>query len=372
VIDSKTGSYISGSVGTHIRSEIGRQGAIRASTSPTDLAISGDGFFVVQDASGSSYLTRTGSYEVDSEGNLVNPAGSFLMGYEISSTSTTRVANGFGGLSRINIGLDQLTSEPTRTGEFIPNLPASAPIVAAGSLPSDNVATSDFAGKTSLVVYDSLGTERVLDLYFAKTATNEWEVTIFDGAASTAGGFPYSSPPLVQDTLTFDPTNGYLVAGAVSVFNIPIPGGEVMTLEMEGISQLGADYTVIKANADGSSPASIERVEIDSDGLVYGIYDNGVSQEVYQLALATVPSPDNLRTLTGNNYAVTLDSGDVFVGNPNSEGMGSVISGALEESSVDMATELTIMIESQRTYTANSKVFQTGSDLMDVLVNLKR
>ena len=93
---------------------------------------------------------------------------------------------------------------------------------------------------------------------------------------------------------------------------------------------------------------------------------------IYQLAIGKVPSPDNLRALAGNNYSVTLDSGDVLVGLAESQGYGSITSGALEESNVDMATELTIMIEAQRSYTANSKVFQTGSDLMDVLINLKR
>ena len=149
-----------------------------------------------------------------------------------------------------------------------------------------------------------------------------------------------------------------------------MPGGEAVSIDMTGISQLGTDYTVIAAQSNGSSPAAVERVEIASDGTVYGIYQNGNTVPVYRLALATVPSPDSLRPLSGNTFSITIDSGDVLVGVPETDGTGTIVSGALEESNVDLATELTIMIESQRSYTANSRVFQTGSDLMDVLINI--
>lgn len=370
VLDVNTGSYNSGSVSTVTRSEIGRQGAIRSSTSPTDLAISGNGFFVVQNGAGDFSLTRAGSFLVDSSGNLVNSAGNILLGYDLSNSTAPPIANGFGGLSPINVGLLELTAEPTTQAQLLPNLPSNAPVVAAGSLPSDNVATSDYAGKTSMLMYDTLGNERVVDVYFAKTAADTWEVTVYDSQGSTNGGFPYASGPLTQSTLNFDPLTGYVTGGGSTGLSFTVPSGTTVDLDLTGISQLGTDYTIIAAQTNGSSPAAVERVEIGSDGTVFGIYQNGNAVPIYQLALAKVPSPDNLNALPGNGYAVTIDSGDVLVGTAEADGYGSIISGALEESNVDLATELTIMIESQRSYTANSRVFQTGSDLMDVLINL--
>ena len=370
VLDVSTGAYTSGSVNTTTRTEVSRQGAIRSSTSPTDLAISGNGFFVVQDGSGDHFLTRSGSFIVDSTGNLTNSAGNFLLGYDLTNTTSPPVANGFGGLSPINVGLLQLTANATTEATLLPNLPANAPVITAGSLPSDNVAASDFAGKTSLLMYDTLGNERVIDVYYAKTAADTWEVSAYDNSTSTNGGFPYGTAALATSTLNFDPATGYIAGGGATNLTLTVPGGSAVNIDMTGISQLGTDYTVISAQTNGSSPASVERVEIDTDGTVYGIYQNGNTVPIYQLALASVPSPDSLRSLSGNNYSVTIDSGDVLVGLAETDGYGTILSGALEESNVDLATELTIMVEAQRSYTANSRVFQTGSDLMDVLTNL--
>ena len=370
VLDVNTGSYNSGSVNTVTRSEIGRQGAIRSSTSPTDLAISGTGFFVVEGGTDETFLTRAGSFLVDSTGNLVNSSGDRLLGYDLTNTTAPPVANGFGGLSPINIGLLELAATPTTEAQLLPNLPSNAPVVTAGRLPSDNVVNSEFSGKTSLLLYDALGNERTVDVYYAKSAADTWEVTVYDSSLSTDGGFPYSAGPLTQSTLNFDPQNGYIVGGGDTILTFTVPGGGPVDVDMTGISQLGSDYSVTAAQTNGSAPGSVDRVEVGSDGTVYGIYQNGNAVPIYQLALARVPSPDNLKTLPGNGYAVTIDSGDVLVGVAESQGFGNILSGALEESNVDLATELTIMIESQRSYTANSRVFQTGSDLMDVLINL--
>ena len=370
VLDVNIGTYTSGSVNTTTRSEISRQGAIRSSTSPTDLAISGNGFFVVQDGSGDHFLTRAGSFIVDNTGNLVNSAGNKLLGYDLTNTTAPPVANGFGGLSEVNVGLLELSAIPSTNATLLPNLPADAPTIAAGSLPSDNVAGSQFAGKTSLLMYDTLGIERTVDFYFAKTGANTWEATAYNAATSTNGGFPYTAGALSTSTLNFDATTGLIAGGGSTTMAITVPNGSAATIDLTGITQLGADYTVVSAETNGSAPAAVERVEVNSDGKIYGIYQNGNAVPIFQLALAKVPSVDNLRTLSGNNFGVTIDSGDVLVGVAEEDGYGSIIAGALEESNVDLATELTIMIEAQRSYTANSRVFQTGSDLMDVLTNL--
>ncbi len=138
------------------------------------------------------------------------------------------------------------------------------------------------------------------------------------------------------------------------------------------MSHLSSDYTLFDASANGSAPSAIEQIVISEDGTVSAQFENGSLQPMYRIPLATARSVDMLQPLPGNVYAQTKESGDVRIGFANQGDMGAVMSGALEESNADIAQELTAMIEAQRSYTANSKVFQTGSDLMDILVNLKR
>jgi flagellar hook protein FlgE len=137
------------------------------------------------------------------------------------------------------------------------------------------------------------------------------------------------------------------------------------------MTQVASDFA-FKPTVDGNAPSSIDKVEVDTDGTMYAIYNDGTRLATYKIPLATVPSPDNLVPEVGNVYSIGIDSGNMQVDFASNSGLGIVKSEALEASNVDLANELTAMIESQRGYTANSKVFQTGADLLDVLVNLKR
>ncbi|PZU19391.1 MAG: hypothetical protein DI589_21400 [Shinella sp.] len=152
---------------------------------------------------------------------------------------------------------------------------------------------------------------------------------------------------------------------------LTIPNGKSVTLDLSKITQLDSDF-FSKGSFNGSAPSVASGYSISSDGMVYATYENGDMREIAQLLLASVQSPDNLKLLSGNVYAVSTTSGSIVLGQAGEPGFGSVVSGALETSNVDLASELTEMIEAQRSYTANSKVFQTGADLMDVLINLKR
>jgi flagellar hook protein FlgE len=133
-----------------------------------------------------------------------------------------------------------------------------------------------------------------------------------------------------------------------------------------------ADYTVMQAAVNGNEPSAVRGIEFGSDGTLYTVFENGDRRASYKIPLATVPSPDNLKATAGNVFSIGLDSGDIRLGFPGEAGFGTVVAGALEQSNVDLASELTNMIEAQRGYQANSKVFQTGSDILEILVNLKR
>jgi flagellar hook protein FlgE len=364
--------YNSGGVETTTRYAISDEGLIMGSTSKTDLAIKGNGFFIVTDAGGTPYMTRAGAFVKNGSQELVNSAGFYLMGYPITNGEPTVIANSLDGLQRINLANVAYEANPTVSGTLKGVLDSNATVIAAGSLPSDNVAGSTYSSKASIVTYDNLGNKKFLDVYMAKTGTgpDTWQAVVFDQATATAGGFPYAGGPLANVTLAFGPTGQLTTAPAN--FTIAIPGGATATIDFSQVSQVATGETALELAVDGNAPSAVESVDIADDGTVYAVFENGARRATYRIPLATVPSPDQLTPQSGNVYSVNNLSGDVIVGFPESGSFGSIRSGALEQSNVDLATELTAMIEAQRSYTANSKVFQTGSEILDVLVNLKR
>lgn len=373
VLDSSSAKYNSGGVTSGVRYAISEQGSLQYTASSTDLAVNGKGFFVVSDEAGTPFLTRAGSFVPDGSGNMVNAAGYTLMGYPLDNGDPNVVANGLAGMEVVNVAQMTLDATASTEGRFSANLPSNAAVIAPADLPSTNAATAEYTAKTSLVRYDNLGNEVYLDAYFSKSAAGQWEVAVYDKAAAAAdGGFPYAAGPLAVQALEFDPATGNLTGASASSVTVPIPNGAALDLDLAGMTQLAADYTVMAADVNGSAPSAVRGVEVDDDGTVVALMENGTRVATYRIPLADVPSPDNLRPVAGNVYALSNDSGDVKVGMPGAGGFGSLVAGAVEQSNVDMAAELVSMIESQRSYSANSKVFQTGAELLDVLVNLKR
>ncbi len=368
-----TSEYVSGSVITHVRNAISEQGVFKSTTSSTDLAVNGDGFFVVSDNDGTPFLTRAGSFVKSGAGELINGAGYYLMGYALANGDPSVIANGIGGLERVTISDLALKAQASTTGTFSVNVPSEAAVIPAANLPSANAATAQFTAKTSLLAYANLGSQVAVDLYWAKSANNTWELSAYDrAAASPGGGFPYSSGPLATDTFTFDGTTGALDSSSPTSLTVPVPGGANLVLDLSQSSQLATDYTVIDAKVDGNAPSAVDRVEIDKEGTMYAIYQNGARVPTFHIPLATVPSPDNMRPETGDVFTPTAESGDMLIGFAGSGGFGVLASATLEQSTVDLATELTKMIESEKQYSVNSKVFQTGADLLDIIANLKR
>lgn len=344
------------------------QGNVVSTATPTDLAVQGSGFFVVSNSGGEVFLTRNGSFTADAAGNLVNSAGYYLMA--APSGASPLAANSLSGLQKVNVNSAGETATATTAGSLTANLPATAAPVAAANLPSVNSASSTYTEATSLVVYDNLGGAHTINLYFANTGGNTWEVDAFDAsAASVGGGFPYSSGPLATGTLNFNPTNGTLSSG--SPLLIPVPNGQTMSLNLGGMTQLSAPFNVSSATANGAAPSGVTGVSIAPDGTLTFNYANGSSSAGYDIPLANVASPNNLTSVNGDAFQANSASGPVYLGTAGGAGFGSIQSSALESSTVDLATELTEMIQAQSSYEANSKVFQTGADILDVLNGLK-
>lgn len=370
VNQAAVGAYTAAGVTTRTVYCVAQQGILQGTTSVTDLAIQGNGFFVVSDRNGANYMTRAGSFVPDAQGNLINTAGFYLMGVDLLKGPSNFVANSMAGLSVIKIDESMMHSSPTKSGELFVNLNSAADIV-SGSTPASNASGAVYTSKTSLVTFDNLGGRVELDVYMTKTADNTWEVTVYDKAGASAAGFPYAAGPLTTTTLTFNATDGKLATGSPTSLSIAIPGGQTMTLNMSKTTQLASAYTINSAIVDGSPPSKVNRVQIGSDGIVSYIFADGSKVDAYKIPLADVPSESKLTPVSGNVYSVNDESGPVQVGEAGLGGLGSINSGALERSTVDLATELTNMIQAQRGYTANSKVFQTGADLLQVIVNLK-
>ncbi|AUW40809.1 flagellar hook protein FlgE [Rhizobium leguminosarum] len=388
VLPSSGGNYNSGGVQSSVRQSVSDQGDISYTTSSTDLAISGDGFFIVQGADGTPVLTRAGDFQKDDEGNLVNAAGFMLMGYSYDSGSPAVVVNGFDGLVPVNVNQEGLTAIASTSGVFKGNLDSGANVVAAAATrPSANPATPTAdTKKFSMVAYDTLGNKVMYDFYFTKTSVaaapppvppavnSSWEVSIYRNADAAVGGttsFPYTTAggDVGLGTLNFDANGKMVSGGAVNIVD-PVTG-QTINMDLTGFTQLGADFAGT-GTPNGQAASPVKDVTIDGDGIVYAKYEDGTNKPLYRIPLANVASPDKLTLQSGNVYSANGQSGVTVTGFPQTNGLGTIKSGALEGSNVDLAGELTEMIESQRSYTANSKVFQTGSDIMDVLVNLKR
>ncbi|MCV9998731.1 flagellar hook protein FlgE [Pararhizobium sp. YC-54] len=356
ILPTSNGAYNSGGVETKVRYSISEQGPTTYTTSGTDMAINGSGFFIVSGANGSNFLTRAGAFTQNGDGDLVNSAGYTLMGYEYQAgVDPTVVVNGFDGLSKVNLSSDGLVAAGSTTGAMGANLNSA-----------DAIGT---VSTTSLSVFDSQGNSRLLDFSYTKTGAGAWTVGVVDRTSGASIG---------TLALAFD-TNGNLTTSPATLTTTaqgPFAGTGAtlgaLTIDLGKTTQLGYKFNADGGSIDGNAPSKVAGYQIDKEGIVYVKYENGKLDPRYRVALANVQSPDNLVPQSGNVYSQGVDSGVIVTGFAGSGDFGSIQSGALEGSNVDIANELTAMIESQRSYTANSKVFQTGADLLDVLVNLKR
>ncbi|OCJ00526.1 flagellar biosynthesis protein FlgE [Rhizobium sp. AC27/96] len=387
ILPSGGGNYNSGSVETNISYSVTQQGDAISTSSGTDLSIRGAGFFVVQAADGSTVLTRAGDFTPDANGNLVNSAGYTLMGYSYASGAPAVVVNGFDGLVPINVNQSGLANSPSTSGSFTGNLNSGATVVvpsATETLPSANLATTTSnTQKSSVVAYDKLGNTVMYDIYYTKTqaadstatppTTDQWQVAVYRNAdANTSGSgssFPYSSGPVATSTLKFD-ASGNMTSGGSFTITDPKTAGSI-TMDLTKMTQKASAFAST-GSTNGQAAAAVTGVTIDKNGVVYANYAKGDPKAIYQIPLATVASPDKLSLLSGNVYQANADSGVTVTSFANSNGLGYIQSNSLEASNVDLAGQLTDMIQAQKSYTANSKVFQTGSDLLDVLVNLQR
>src|SRR5271165_91090 len=345
------------------------QGNITTSSSNLDLAISGDGFFTLKDASGYVY-SRNGQFGEDKSGNVISSTGQALQVYP------PLVNGGFntGTLSNLNLQTAQSAPLATTTGTVILNLPANTttPTVA----PFDPTNSLTYNQSTSTTVYDSLGNAYPATMFFSATAVvpatappttvpNSWQVNM------TVNGQP-AGP---AQTLTFG-ANGSVTAPAGGVLNFngytPTNGANPMTLAFNfgQTTQYGGQFGVTSIVQNGYATGQLSTVAIDPTGIVSAVYTNGRSTQLGQLAIANFPNPQGLQQLGNTNWAQTFASGTVVQGTAGSAGFGSIQSGALESSNVDLTTELVNMITEQRAFQANAQVITTADQMSQTVISI--
>ncbi len=331
------------------------QGFLQVTGRDLDMAIEGDGFFVVNQA-GEQLYTRAGAFFIEADGRLVTSDGGLVQGWKADDRGEINTA---ATATEIRIW----------TGENI-NPVQTSEINFGGNLPGDaEIGALQFAG---LNVFDSQGNAIALDVEFVKTAVDEWTVT-------ATYGNPATPITLTDNVLTFD-ANGEIVNPAdlsinIAAGQIPDVGDVEITLggdQDRRVTQFGGSPSITAIYQDGSATGTLQSVSVGRDGVIVGVYTNGLVQPIAQMALATFNNPDGLERVSGSNWRASTNSGLAQVGVVGTGGRGLMAPGTLEMSNVDLAEEFTTLIRSQRGFQANSRVVTTSDELLQEIVNLKR
>jgi flagellar hook protein FlgE len=343
--------------GTDVSNE---QGSLNATNRPTDFAIQGNGFFTVSNGDRIAY-TRDGAFDLDANGDLVHRAtGERMLGWtadQATGAIDTNIPIGPASSVRIPIGARTAVQVTTEV-----NL--------AGNLDS-RVFTQTGIQSTQLTmrVFDTLGTEHLLTMTLTETGTaNQWDWTVAGSGGTTVSG---------SGTLTFDPSTGTMTSGNPGSITVtPPPGSGIpafpITLRMDDVYQRASEMQVQMSSQNGFAPGSLSAFSVGTDGVITGLYTNGLTRPLGQIALAIFANANGLERVGANLWRNTDNSGIPVIGTPRTGGRGSINSGFLEQSNIDIGNEFTELIVTQRGFQANTKVVTTVDEMLQDLINMKR
>ena len=430
-----TGEYAAGGVSTATQHFISQQGSLQATSSVTDLAISGNGFFVTSTkaagltASDPRFFTRAGSFSIDSNGYLKNAGGLYLQGWPADSNGVvTPDSANLGALVPINILQGGSTAQPTTNGAITANLNADQAIslasqhAGAGAVatpgynadvdpatsPVIEVSMAEYANDPStgvkpdfsitVPVSDSKGGSRNLVVDFLKSNTaNQWYAEVRADPSSAVETDPNLPPGLIESgVVAFNPdgtldvgntTLSTTLALGASSAAAPAAGagegavkwatglginGQTVDVDLSKLSQLSAPSSVGQVATNGTASGGISGVTINNQGVVTAVYDNGTTRTLAQIALATFPNPNGLKSAAADAYQDSLESGAVTLKTAGTAGAGSISPSSLEASTVDLSSEFTGLITTQQAYSAASKIISTADQMIQVLLGLKQ
>jgi flagellar hook protein FlgE len=335
------------------------QGNMTVTNNPLDMAVSGNGFFMVQGTDGSQAYTRNGQYRLDADGYIVNATSHKLMGYSVDPLTGT-VSGTLAPLQIAPTGVAQST-----TGASLSlNLDAEATSISGAIDPNT---PGSYTYSTAFTVYDSLGIAHTLSAYFQKSSTAlTWNMAAYlDGSTSALASTP----------VTFNDDGSLATPTAPLNISAALTNGATtplaFTLDLTGSTQFGSNSGVNTVVQDGRAAGKFIGLQIDNFGLVQGRYDNGQTLSMAQIPLYTFNNPNGLQPVGDNLWLNTTESGNATPNNPGSGVAGIVRSGAVEDSNVDLTAELVNLIVAQRTYQANAQTIRAQDQILQTLVNLR-
>lgn len=362
------------------------QGTVEQSDSPLSLAIGGQGFFSVAAARGTvngqptfddrQFFTRAGDFRMDKDGYLVNGSGYYLQGWPSDSAGNP----------------DRTTLSPIRVNQQVFNPVATSQVQLAANLP--NTAAGPIT--TQAQVYDTLGTRHVVNLTFTKAALNEWDLSLSvpDDVNGAARGTvrlqfgPAATPVAADGTIgSFTAATGSITiptaaAGDPAEFTFTADfgqGAQTISLNLgnfgqaRGLTQFNEkEFAVRNLAQDGVPLGSYAGLSLRDNGDVAVNYDNGQSRVIARVPLVAFSDPDKLQRLDGQAFMRTIESGEARVTDAASNGVGKLITGSVERSNVDIATEFTKLIVAQRAYTANTRIVTTSDEMLQETLNMRR
>ena len=338
------------------------QGNIAFTENPLDLAISGKGFFQL-DNSGSTVYSRSGNFKLDANGSVVNNEGYSLLARQAASDGTIT-----GAVAPLQLSNAYISANPTAALSSGINFDArETETDSSWSLIAGVPDTIGYNSSTTTTIYDSLGNDHTIALYFSKldpvTNPNQWNVrTLIDGVLedttpvtfNTDGS--YNAPANIP--ITFDPGGG-------------AAAGQSFVMDLSASTQYGSDFAVTSLNQDGYTAGQLLGVDVDKTGIVFARYSNGQSQTVAQVVLANFANKQGLKPIGDTAWVETFSSGSPVVSEPGTAGLGLLQSSALEQSNVDLTAELVNMIVAQRNFQANAQTIQAEDTVTQSIINLR-
>jgi flagellar hook protein FlgE len=418
---TRNATYSAGGVTAQTRQFVTQQGLPQRTSSPTDLAITGNGFFVVTekaeglDPTDVRSFTRAGSFQKDELGYLRNDAGLYLQGWPVDANGNFNTdPSDMSRLQAINVGSVGGAAEPTTRVGVSANLHSSQPVSAAvatyntltNSMAMYDPATSagvkpDFS--LQVPISDSKGGKRTIEIDFLKSATpNQWYAEIravpagdvVDGAGLANGQIRTGIVAFTADG-RLDPANTTLFANpnapeisfGASAAGAPAAGAvnwasglgiaaQDVSFDLlgaaGGLTQFDSASVVEAVTTNGTTFGNLTNIAIDEEGFVTAIFDNGIARKIAMVAIATFPNADGLRAINGNAFRVSQESGSFSLKAPGTGGAGFLSPSTLEASTVDLSSEFTGLITTQRAYSASSKIITTADQMLQELLDIKR
>jgi flagellar hook protein FlgE len=380
------GAYAAGGVNMVTRQNISKAGTPLGTGNSGDLAIEGNGFFVVRDGTGADSkvaYTRAGSFSPDNAGFLKNSAGYYLQGWPLDSSGNFTNNGSLNDLQPVNMKALSGTAEPTTYANLHINLQSTTDPITGTYNPGD-MANGTVKPQFSrpITICDAQGGEHQMTVGFVKTAPNTWQAEVYVVPASDVSN---ANGVLVSGKLAFNPDGSLDVGGSDPALFASInpawtngAGAQPIKLglgtdgKLDGLTQSSDESALIGSDHDGGLFGAVTDINISDTGVVNAVFENGQVRAIYQLPIATFANPNGLSAVQGNAYMVSDDSGNALINPAGTQGSGKVDQGKLEGSTADLGTEFTNMIRFQRAYSASSKIITTVDQMLQELSDIKR